>query len=90
MTTSQQMKVATSNIWTTTKVASSSAESPASPKRASLTLMPDDSGQHCAGGAGGASQAGISVLGELCMGSQVYDTTAPAFHADISSVSQCN
>ena len=35
--------------------------------------MQDDSGEHCVGGAGGTSQAGISVLDELCMGSQVYD-----------------
>ena len=44
----------------------------------------DDSGEHCAGGfllVG--HQDGISVLDELCMGSQVYDATAPAFHDDM-------
>ena len=73
MTAGQQRKVATSNIWTPTKVASSSADSPASPNRAMLSWMQDDSGEHCAGGAGGASQDGISVLDEPRMGSQVYD-----------------
>ena len=73
MTSSQQRKVATNNIWTQTKFASSSADSPSSPTRARLSWMQDDSGEHCAGGAGGASQDGISVLDELCMWSQVYD-----------------
>jgi len=41
--------------------------------------MQDDSGEDCVGGAGGASQGGISVLDELCMGSQVYDATAHVF-----------
>ncbi len=35
--------------------------------------MQHDSVEDCVGGAGGASQNGISVLDELCMGSQVYD-----------------
>ena len=30
-------------------------------------------------------QDGISVLDELCMGSQVFDATAPVFHDDIGS-----
>ena len=43
--------------------------------------MEDDAGEHRSGGAssGGASEVG--------MGSQVYDTTAPVFNGDISSVS---
>jgi len=45
--------------------------------------MQDDSGEDCAGGAGGASQDGISVLDELCVGSQVYDATAPVLHDDM-------
>ena len=46
--------------------------------------MVDAAGEHCSGGAssGGASEVG--------MGSQVYDTTAPVFHDDISSVSLCS
>ena len=42
--------------------------------------MEDASGEHCVGGAssGGASQDGISVLVEFCMG-QVYVDTAPVF-----------
>ena len=76
MTAGQQRKAATSNIWTPTKFASSSVDSPSSPKRARLSWMQYDSGEHCvggAGGAGGASQDGISVMDELCMGSQVHD-----------------
>ena len=44
----------------------------------------DAAGEHCFGGisSGGASEVG--------MGSQVYDTTAPVFHDDISSVSLCS
>ena len=46
--------------------------------------MVGDAGEYCSGGgsSGGASEVG--------MGSQVYDTTAPAFHDDISSVSLCS
>jgi hypothetical protein len=46
--------------------------------------MQDDSGEHCVGGAssGGASQDSISLMGELCMGSQVYDATALVLHDD--------
>ena len=35
--------------------------------------MQYDSVEDCAGRVGGASQDGISVLDELCMGSQLYD-----------------
>ena len=78
MTAGEQRKAATSNIWTPTKVANSSADSPASPKRTRLSWMQDDSSEDCAGGAGGASQDGISVLDELCVASQVYMTWAVA------------
>ena len=80
MTAAQQRKVATSSIWSQTKFASSSVDSPPSPNRARLSWMDDDSGEHCFGGASsGDSQDGISVLDELCLGSQVYDATAPVF-----------
>ena len=65
--------------------ASSSVESPSSPKRARFSWMEEDLGEHCSGGAssGGASQDGISVLYELCMGSQVYGAIALVLHDDM-------
>ena len=85
MAADQQTKVATSTIWSPTKFTSSAADSPSSPKRAKLSWMEDDPGEHYSGGAssGGASQDGINVLYELCVGSQVYDATALALHDDM-------
>ena len=48
--------------------------------------MQDDAGEHCVVGAGGVAQDGISALDELCMGSQVDDTTAPVFFMMPSAV----
>ena len=77
MTVAPLNKVATGNICSPMKFASSFADAPSSPKRASLSWMEDASVEPYSGGAssGGASHGPGSVLDELCMGSQVYAAT---------------